>query len=96
MAQARSAVRKLRYRDAESLCRQALRFDRRNAAAYEILGDIHRARGNKDEAVAMYSFALQLDRNNASLREKFDRMVGQPSGPTFTGHAAQSHLAGDG
>src|SRR5207244_10890873 len=44
----------------------------------------------------MYSFALQLDRNNASLREKFDRMVGQPSGPTFTGHAAQSRRSRSG
>ena len=88
--QARSAMRTLRYREAESLCRQALRLDRRNGAAYEILGDIHRARGNQDEAIAMYSFALQLDRNNPTLREKFDRLVGQPTGPTMSGRAAAS------
>ncbi len=91
LAQARAAIRTLRYREAESLCRQALRLDRRNQSAYEILGDIHRARGNQDEAIAMYSYALQLDRNNAALREKFDKLVGQPTGPTMSGRAASSY-----
>jgi 4-hydroxybenzoate polyprenyltransferase len=86
-------VRRLRYRDAESLCRQALRLDRRNSAAYEILGDIHRARGEQDEAIAMYSYALQLNRNNRALREKFDRLVGQQTGPTFANREADTRRA---
>ena len=83
-------MRRFRYREAESLCRQALRIDRRNVTAYEILGDIHRARGSHDEAVAMYSYALQLDRNNRGLREKFDKLVGERTGPTMSGRAAAS------
>lgn len=70
------------------LCRQAARVDRRNPAIYELLGDIQRARGETDQAIAMYSYALQLDRNNPELRQKFDRLVGQSSGPTMAGHAA--------
>jgi curved DNA-binding protein CbpA len=87
---AHAAMRKMRYREAEMLCRQALRTDRRNMAAYEILGDIHRARGRTDEAIAMYSYVLQLDRSNSSVREKFDKLVGKPSGPTMAGNAASS------
>ncbi len=88
--EARKAMRRMRYRDAESLCREALRLERRNAPAYEILGDIRKARGETDEAIAMYSYSLQLDRSNASVRGKFDKLVGRPSGPTMAGHAARS------
>lgn len=90
LEEAHKAMRRMRYRDAESLCREALRLDRRCVDAYEILGDIQKVRGNTDEAVAMYSFAMQLDRTNASVRSKFDRLVGQQSGPTMAGHAARS------
>jgi curved DNA-binding protein CbpA len=88
--EARKAMRRMRYRDAESLCREALRLERRNVQAYEILGDIRKTRGDIDEAIAMYSYALQLDRSNASVRSKFDKLVGQRSGPTMAGHAARS------
>ena len=33
-----------------------------------------RSRGRTDEAIAMYSFALQLDRSNVSVRTKFDNL----------------------
>src|SRR2546421_740657 len=86
-SRAETAYRRMRFRDAELLCRQALRMDRRNAGAYEILGDIQWSRGRNDDAVAMYSYALQLDRGRRSVQLKFDKLVGQRSGPMMAGHA---------
>lgn len=93
VAAAAAAFRRMKFREAEAFCREALRHNRRYPAAYEILGDIHRMRGRVDEAIAMYSFALQLDPSNRSVRVKFDRLVGQPSGPTMAGHAARTSRA---
>jgi len=95
--QARAAHRLLQLRTAEQLCRQALQIDRRQAGAYEVLGDIHRSRGHHDEALAMYSFALQIDRGNPALQAKFDRMVARPTryhGPASrtTGHMPRGHV----
>src|SRR5207244_7944153 len=59
-------------------------------AAYEILGDIQWARGRNDEAIAMYSYVLQLDRSRHTAQAKFDRLTGQKSGPTMAGHAAKA------
>lgn len=89
IAAAQQAMRFLKYREAESLCRQALKRDRRSAQAWEILGDMQKARGHTDEAIAMYSYALQLDRNNRSLQLKFDRLLGKPSQPTFSENASR-------
>ncbi|MGC8669507.1 MAG: J domain-containing protein [Chthonomonadales bacterium] len=93
LLQATHAFRRMRYREAEMLCRQVMRMDRRNPAAYELLGDILRARGRADEAVAIYSYALQLDPHNRTIQAKFDRMVGRPSGPKMTGTAARAARA---
>ncbi len=90
LMQATHAFRRMRYREAEMLCRQVMRLDRRNSAAYELLGDILRARGRADEAVAIYSYALQLDPYNRTIQAKFDRLVGRPSGPRMSGTAARA------
>jgi curved DNA-binding protein CbpA len=87
--EAQRAMGRLRYRDAESLARRANRLHR-TSLGYEILGDVCRSRGRNDEAVAMYSYALQLDRANHSVQAKFDRLVGRPSGPTMAGGAARA------
>lgn len=78
LAEAQARFRRMRFREAEAYCREALRIDRKSSAAYELLGDIHRARGHADEALAMYSFALQLNPANRTARAKFDRMAGKP------------------
>jgi len=91
--EARACLRRLKLRDAEALCRHAIRTFGRHSAAYEILGDIARARGRADDALAHYSLAIQLDRANRSAQEKFDRLVGQPSGPTLSGRAAAARRA---
>lgn len=93
LMQATHAFRRMRYREAEMLCRQVMRVDRRNPAAYDLLGDILKARGHVDEAVAMYSYALQLDPLNRSMQAKLDRLAGRPPGPQMTGTAARASRA---
>jgi curved DNA-binding protein CbpA len=80
----------LRHREAEEQCRSAIKLDGRNTKAYELLGDILLKRRGPDEALAMYSFAVQLDRNNRDAQEKLDRIVGRPSGATMAGSAARA------
>lgn len=90
LGEAQARFRRMRFREAEAYCRQALRIDRKNAAAYELLGDILRARGRADEALAMYSYALQLDPANRTARAKFDRMAGKPDPPRRTARGSGS------
>jgi curved DNA-binding protein CbpA len=92
IAQAQAAFRSMNYREAERLCRQVNRR-RPHPVAMEMLGDIHRMRGHLDEAIAMYSYALQLDPRNSALHEKFDRLVGARTGPTMAGNAARNARA---
>jgi tetratricopeptide (TPR) repeat protein len=78
IAAAQAAFRRLRYREAEAICREVLKRNNRRADAYELLGDILRARNRKEEAIAMYSYVLQLDPRNGEAQAKFDRLTGQP------------------
>ncbi len=89
LQEAQKAMSRLKYREAELLCRRANRI-RRTSLSYEILGDVFRTRGRTDDAVAMYSYAIQLDRANRDAQMKFDRLVGQPSGATMAGNAARA------
>jgi curved DNA-binding protein CbpA len=89
VVEAQKAFSRLKYREAEALCRQANRH-RRTSTAYEILGDIYRIRNRIDDAVAMYSYAIQLDRSNRHVQEKFDRLTGQTSGPKMAGNASRA------
>ena len=80
------------YREAENLCFQALQVDRRNATAHEILGDIFTKRGQTDNAVKAYTYAVQYNPRNLTVQAKLERLSGnrrQPaaSGPTMT-HAS--------
>ena len=77
--QAQIHYRRMKFREAERVCRMVLRTDRRNAVAYEILGDVQRHRGDNEQALAMYTYALQLDRANPGLRAKFERLAGSGS-----------------
>jgi len=91
--EAQRAMSRLKFREAEILARRANKM-RRTSLGYEILGDVFRSRGSTDEAVAMYSYALQLDRSNRDVQLKFDKLVGQRSGPTMAGTAARSSRPG--
>jgi curved DNA-binding protein CbpA len=82
--------RRMRLREAELACKEAIRLDRANPALFELLGDIYKARGRDEEALAMYSYALQLDRTRGSVREKIARMTGERAGPIFGARARGS------
>ena len=67
----------MRLHEAARTCRTVLNLDPRNATAYEMLGDICSMRGQVDSALANYTIAIQLDRNNSRLRAKFERAAGE-------------------
>lgn len=76
LSEARTCLRRGRYREAHLYANHAIRLDRSCAEAYHILGDIHRARRQTNEALAMYSFVLQLDPTHSEARAKFDKLAG--------------------
>jgi curved DNA-binding protein CbpA len=75
--EAEVAIQRMRLHEAARTCRTVLNLDPRNATAYEMLGDICSMRGQVDAALAHYTMALQLDRNNSRLRAKFERAAGE-------------------
>ena len=72
---ARTHFGKMQFAEAEDACRKAINLARRYAPAYELMGDIHRARGRRNEALSMYTYALQLEPRSPALRTKFDRLM---------------------
>lgn len=95
VSEAQSAFARGNFVSARALCEQIMRLNGRNAQAYEILGDIYRVQGKSDDAIRMYTIALQLNPRNPSLQERFDRLAkgridfrqapvpGNPVGPGF-------------
>lgn len=86
---ARTARQHNRFVEAKSLAEQAIRMHRKNALAYEVLGDIYRLQNKIDDAMNMYTVALQLNPSNATVRQSFERLVrsngggpGPASGPS--------------
>jgi len=73
-----------RHIEARNLAEQALRYNRRNAQAWEVLGDICRTQGRLDDALHNYSMAVQIEPRNATLQQKIERLARQPSGPRLT------------
>ena len=88
LSEAQLAFVNRRYREAEMLCKQALAMDRRNAAVYELLGDIYARKGQTESATTAYSYAIQFNPRNYSIHGKLDRMMGRhevhETGPTVT------------
>lgn len=60
---------------AMDFARGVINLDARNARAHVILGDAYRMQGRTDEAVSMYTVALQLDPRNADAMEKLDKAM---------------------
>ena len=83
------------YREAETLCFQALQIDRRNAVAHEILGDVFTKRGQTEKAVQAYTYAVQHNPRNLTAQAKLERLSATgtkrqtpvSTGPTMT-HAS--------
>ncbi|MDW8320474.1 MAG: J domain-containing protein [Armatimonadota bacterium] len=64
-------------REAASLANRVLRLQRHNAQAYEILGDVYRQERRVEEAIAMFTCALQCNPRSASAQSKLDALLRQ-------------------
>ncbi len=78
-------------REAASLAKRVLRLQRHNAQAYEILGDVYRQERRIEEAIAMFTCALQCNPRSATAQSKLDALLRQryfagmqPSPPSAT------------
>jgi tetratricopeptide (TPR) repeat protein len=81
VAQAQAAFVRNRLVEARTLAEQALRLNRRNAQAYEVLGDVFRLQNKIDEAMNMYSMALQINPRNPAVMQRLERMSRASAGP---------------
>ncbi|MCX6361822.1 MAG: J domain-containing protein [Armatimonadetes bacterium] len=72
---ARTHFGKMQFREAEYECRKAIGLAVGYAPAYELMGDIHRACGRRNEALGMYTYGIQMDPRSATLRAKFDSLM---------------------
>jgi hypothetical protein len=91
--QAQNAYSRGRFRDAIQLCQVVLNADRRSGPAYNILGDIYRVQGRVNQAVEMYSMAIQVNPRDAAAEAKLNRLLAQEQaaarrGPTATERAS--------
>lgn len=73
--QAQTAFARGRFVEARSFAEQALRIYRRNAPAYEVLGDVYRLQGKTDEAMNAYSMSLQINPRNPQLMQRLERLA---------------------
>ncbi len=63
--------------EALMLAKRVLRLQRHNAQAYEILGDVYRQERRTEEAIAMFTCALQCNPRSASAQSKLDALLRQ-------------------
>ena len=83
--EAQSAFGRGRFIEARTLAEQALRLNRRNAIAYEVIGDVYRLQNKIDDALAMYSMSLQINPRNPAIMQRVERLSrtsGGAGGPT--------------
>ena len=64
-----------RYVQAEVLAREILRRSPKEAAAFGILGDIARSRGNFDSAINYFARAVQADPRNAVYQQRYEQLL---------------------
>jgi len=74
VAEAQAAFVRNKLVEARSLAQEALRLNRRNAQAYEVLGDVYRLQGKTEEAMNMYTMALQINPRNSAVMQRLERM----------------------
>lgn len=85
VAEARNSFSRGHFLEARMKAEQALRITSRNAEAYEILGDVYRIQGKNEQAMNMYSMALQINPRNYSVMQRLERVaksVGGTPSPT--------------
>jgi hypothetical protein len=73
--QAERAFLQGRLQDALYWAKQATRLAPRHPKGHEIIGDVYRTQGHYDAALNAYTYAIQLDPNNADLQRKLDSML---------------------
>jgi curved DNA-binding protein CbpA len=86
-SQAQAAFARGKFVEARSFAEQALRLNKRNAAAYEVLGDVFRLQGKTEEAMDAYTMALQLNPRNTQIMQRLERLA-RASGTTATAQRA--------
>ncbi len=64
-----------KFKQAISACNAAIKLNANNVRAYIILGDIYRIQGFNEQAISMYTVALQLDPTNHDVQSKLDRVA---------------------
>lgn len=64
-----------RYHEAERLCRQAIALNISLSSAHELLGDILARRGDRENAVAAYSYAVQFNPQNQQAQIKLENLT---------------------
>ncbi len=71
---ARAALSRMQFVEARDLAQRSLRI-KRSAEGYEVLGDVYRMQGRTDDAINMYTMALQLNPRNSAMMERLQRLA---------------------
>lgn len=61
--------------EAETLAREIIARDPKQALPYAVLGDLARQRGKLSEAVKMYSYAAQMDPRNSLYMRRYEELI---------------------
>jgi len=72
------------FLESEKLAREILVKDSRQPIPYAVLGDLHRSRGEYDQALKMYAYATQMDGQNATYQLRYEELLnllGRTNGP---------------
>ncbi len=75
MERLRRLFGKGQFEEAEQLAYSILSRNRREAVPYVVLGDIARARGDRNEAINMYARAVQADPRNQLYERRYEELV---------------------
>lgn len=80
IAEAQAAFVRGKLVEARAYAEQARRLNHRNPQPYEILGDVYRMQGRTEQAIQMYSMALQINPRNTSVMHRLERLSRGPGG----------------
>ncbi|MCS6886412.1 MAG: DUF2723 domain-containing protein [Acidobacteriota bacterium] len=64
-----------RYEEALEMLKQSVNLNPKLDKAYEVIGDIHREKGNKQEAAAAYRMALAINPDNKGAKDGLSRLI---------------------
>lgn len=64
------------HQEAERLARKIIERDGRQPIPYAVLGDLHRQRGELQQASKMYAYAIQMDPRNQLYQQRHEELLG--------------------